>query len=103
SYSDRNHADALGKNTLTDGEEFFIESSNGSEKENQIKKASTNSRTKKSTFGMQVIKKTLMLIKVTLSKTGKWNVVEVGSSRTSTCWEPRGQWGSLFEMMATIY
>ena len=34
SYSDRNHADALGKNTLTDGEEFFIESSNGSEKEN---------------------------------------------------------------------
>ncbi|OBZ84462.1 hypothetical protein A0J61_07484 [Choanephora cucurbitarum] len=127
SYSDRKYADALGKNTLTDSEEFFIESSSGFEKENvnhslddtlkllaecsgallyiikQNKKAGIDTMTKKSTFGIQVIKKTLTLTKVTLSKTGKWNVVEVRSSCTPTCWGLRGQWKPLFEMMATIY
>lgn len=48
-------------------------------------------------------KKTLTLTKVILSKTGKWRVIEVRSSCTPTCWELRGHWKPLFEMLATIY
>ena len=95
SYSDRKYADALGKNAVTDNEEFFIESSSGFEKENvshslddtlnllaecssallhiikHNKKAGIDTIIKKCTLGVQVIKKTLTLTKVTLSKTGK--------------------------------
>lgn len=127
SYSDRKYADALGKNTVTDNEEFFIESSSGFEKENvshslddtlkllaecssallhiikHNKKASIDTMIKKCTLGVQVIKKTLTLTKLTLSKTGKWKLIEVRSSCTPTCWELRSHWKPLFEMMATTY
>ncbi|EIE86862.1 hypothetical protein RO3G_11573 [Rhizopus delemar RA 99-880] len=102
SYSDRKYADALGKNAVTDNE-FFIESSSGFEKENHNKKAGIDTIIKKCTLGVQVIKKTLTLTKVTLSKTGKWRLIEVRSSCTPTCWELRSHWKPLFEMMATIY
>lgn len=126
SYSDRKYADALGKNAVTDNE-FFIESSSGFEKENvshslddtlkllaecssallhiikHNKKAGIDTIIKKCTLGVQVIKKTLALTKVTLSKTGKWRLIEVRSSCTPTCWELRSHWKPLFEMMATIY
>ena len=81
SYSDRKYADALGKNAVTDNEEFFIESSSGFEKENvshslddplkllaecssallhiikHNKKAGIDTIIKKCTLGVQVIKK----------------------------------------------
>ncbi|KAL7317081.1 hypothetical protein PS15m_003481 [Mucor circinelloides] len=127
SYSDRKYADALGKNAVTDNEEFFIESSSGFEKENvghslddtlkllaecssallhiikHDKKAGIDTIIKKCTFGVQVINKTLTLTKVTLSKTGKWRPIEVRSSCTPTCWGLRNHWKPLFEMLATIY
>lgn len=92
---DNRYADALGKNTTTENEEFFIESSSGFEKENvnhslddtlkllvecssallhvikHNKKASIDTITKKCTFGVQVIKQTLTLTKVSLLKSGK--------------------------------
>ncbi|CAO3680677.1 unnamed protein product [Rhizopus stolonifer] len=123
---DRRYADALGKNTTTENEEFFIESSSGFEKENvnhslddtlkllaecsnallhvikYSKKASIDTITKKCTFGVQVIKQTLTLTKVSLSKSGKWKLVEVRSACTPT-WELRSHWNLLFEMLVTIY
>lgn len=83
SYSDRKYADALGKNAVTDNEEFFIESSSGFEKENvshslddtlkllaecssallhiikHNKKAGIDTIIKKCTLDVQVIKKKL--------------------------------------------
>ena len=124
---DKRYADALGKNTTTENEEFFIESSSGFEKENvnhslddtlkllaecssallhvikHNKKASIDTITKKCTFGVQVIKQTLTLTKVSLSKSGKWKLVEVRSACTPTSWELRSHWNLLFEMLATIY
>ncbi|KAG1197136.1 hypothetical protein G6F35_012860 [Rhizopus arrhizus] len=112
SYSDRKYADALGKNAVTDNEEFFIESSSGFEKENvshslddplkllaecssallhiikHNKKAGIDTIIKKCTLGVQ---------------TGKWRFIEVRSSCTPTCWELRSHRKPLFEMMATIY
>ncbi|RCH89981.1 hypothetical protein CU098_009815 [Rhizopus stolonifer] len=124
---DRKYADALGKGTTTENEEFFIESSSGFEKENinhslddtlkllaecsnallhvikHSKKASIDTITKKCTLGVQVIKQTLTLTKVSLSKSGKWKLVEVRSACIPTSWELRSQWNLLFEMLATIY
>ncbi|KAG1292474.1 hypothetical protein G6F66_006937 [Rhizopus arrhizus] len=112
SYSDRKYADALGKNAVTDNEEFFIESSSGFEKENvshslddplkllaecssallhiikHNKKAGIDTIIKKCTLGVQ---------------TGKWRLIEIRSSCTPTCWELRSHRKPLFEMMATIY
>lgn len=103
---DERYADALGRNTMTENEEFFVEFSSGFEKENinhslddtlkllaecssallhvikNNKKASINTMTKKCTFGVQVIKQTLTLTKVSLSRLGK--LVEVRSVSTPT-------------------
>ncbi|KAI9478413.1 MAG: hypothetical protein EXX96DRAFT_570806 [Benjaminiella poitrasii] len=111
---------------MTENEYFFIESSSGFDKENvnhslddtlkllaecsnallhiikHNKKASIDTMSKKRILGVQVIKQTLTLTKVTLSKSGKWKFIEVRSRRTPTFWELRGFWKSLFEMLTTI-
>ncbi|KAI7879532.1 uncharacterized protein EV154DRAFT_52000 [Mucor mucedo] len=127
SLVDKKYADALGKNTMTSNEEFFVECSSGFEKEvvnhslddtlkllvecsnsllntiKQNKNASIESITKKCAFGVQVIKQTLTLTKMTLSKSGKWKLVEVRSAYVPTTWQLRANWNLLFEMLATIY
>lgn len=118
---------SLGKNTMTDNEEFFIECSSGFEREKvnhslddtlkllvecsnsllgtikQNKTASIDTMTKKCSLGIQVIKQTLTLTKMTLSKSGKWKLVEMRSARVPTSWQLRANWNPLFEMLATIY
>lgn len=127
SYSDRRYVDGLGKNSMIKNEEFFIECSSGFEKEKvnyflddtlkllvecsnpllntikQNKKASIDTMTKKCALGIQVIKQILTLTKMTLSKSGKWKLVELWSACVPTSWELRGNWNPLFEMLATIY
>ncbi|CEP16440.1 hypothetical protein [Parasitella parasitica] len=127
SLCNKKYADGLGKNTMTSNEEFFVECSSGFEKEmvnhslddtlkllvecsnsllytiKQNKNASIDSITKKCTFGVQVIKQTLTLTKMTLSKSGKWKLVEVRSACIPTSWQLRANWNLLFEMLATIY
>ncbi|GAA5805934.1 hypothetical protein HPULCUR_011460 [Helicostylum pulchrum] len=112
---------------MTSNEEFFVECSSGFEKEmvnhslddtlkllvecsnsllntiKQNKNASIDSITKKCAFGVQVIKQTLTLTKMTLSKSGKWKLVEVRSACAPTSWQLRANWNILFEMLATIY
>ncbi|KAI7897079.1 uncharacterized protein EV154DRAFT_410446 [Mucor mucedo] len=73
--SDKKYADALGKNTITDNEEFFIECSSGFEKEKAA--ASIHTIKKKCSLGIQVIKQTLTLTKMALSKSEKWKLVEM--------------------------
>lgn len=111
SYSSRVNADALGRNTTTRNEDFFIESSSGFEKEKinhslddtlkllaecsnallhtikDNKKASIDNVTKKCTFGVQIIKRTLTLTKMTLSKSGRWKLVELRSASMGVTWE----------------
>ncbi|CAO3667112.1 unnamed protein product [Rhizopus stolonifer] len=106
---------------------FFIECSSGFEKERvnhsldytlkllvdcsnsllstikQNKRGSIDTMTKKCALGVQVIKQTLTLTKMSLSKSGKWKLVEVRSACAPTSWELRGNWNPLFEMLATIY
>lgn len=101
SYSDRRYVDGLGKNSMIKNEEFFIECSSGFEKEKvnyflddtlkllvecsnpllntikQNKKASIDTMTKKCALSIQVIKQILTLTKMTLSKSGKWKLVEL--------------------------
>lgn len=127
SLCDKKYVDGLGKNTMTSNEEFFVECSSGFEKEmvnhslddtlkllvecsnsllntiKQNKNASIDSITKKCAFGVQVIKQTLTLTKMTLSKSGKWKLVEVRSACAPTSWQLRANWNILFEMLATIY
>ncbi|KAI9262805.1 hypothetical protein EDC94DRAFT_560959 [Helicostylum pulchrum] len=103
SLCDKKYADGLGKNTMTSNEEFFVECSSGFEKEMQNKNASIDSITKKCAFGVQVIKQTLTLTKMTLSKSGKWKLVEVRSVCAPASWQLRANWNILFEMLATIY
>ncbi|KAI9361397.1 hypothetical protein BD770DRAFT_317648 [Pilaira anomala] len=105
SFCDKKYADALGKNTMTsNNEEFFVECSSGFEKEKQNKNASIDSITKKCAFGVQVIKQTLTLTKMALSKSGKWKLsgTEVRSACVPTSWQLRANWNLLFEMLATI-
>ncbi|KAL9540857.1 hypothetical protein MBANPS3_009446 [Mucor bainieri] len=126
-HCSKKYADALGKNTMTDNEEFFIESSSGFDKENvnhslddtlkllaecsnallhiikHNKKASIDTISRKCVFGIQVIKQTLTLTKVSLSKSGKWKLVEVRSACAPTSWELRSHWNPLFELLATMY
>ncbi|KAF1797363.1 hypothetical protein FB192DRAFT_1261246, partial [Mucor lusitanicus] len=106
------YADALGMNTMTDNEKFFIESSSsGFDKENVNHSLddtlkllqNINAICKKSVFGIQVIKQALTLTKVNLSKSGKWKLVEVKLACAPTSWEMRSNWNPLFEILATIY
>ena len=95
SFSDRKYADGLGRNTITNNEELFIECSSGFDNEitrhslddtlkllvecsnsllhilKQNKRASIETMTKKCTFGIQVIKQTLTLTKINLTKSGR--------------------------------
>lgn len=63
------------------------------------KKASVD----KCTFGVQIIKQTLTLTKMTLSKPGRWKLVELRSATMPISWELRGQWVPLFKMLTTMY
>ncbi|KAI8887810.1 hypothetical protein K501DRAFT_145020, partial [Backusella circina FSU 941] len=89
-YSDRKYADG------------FIECSSGFERERE-RERNIDTMTKKCALGVQVIKQTLTLTKMTLSKSGKWKLVEVRSACNPTSWELRAHWNLLFERLATIY
>ncbi|CEP19541.1 hypothetical protein [Parasitella parasitica] len=127
SFQDRKYADGLGRNTRTSNEELFIECSSGFDKEitahslddtlkllvecsnsllhilKQNKRASMETMTKKCTFGIQVIKQTLTVTKLNLTKSGRWRLVELRSACVPTSWELRSNWNIIFEMLATIY
>jgi len=127
SFSDRKYADGLGRNMTTNNEELFIECSSGFDKEitahslddtlkllvecsnsllhilKQNKRASMETMTKKCTFGIQVIKQTLTVTKLNLTKSGRWRPVELRSACVPTSWELRSNWNIIFEMLATIY
>lgn len=119
--------DALGKNTITKNEEFSVESSSGFGRENvnhslddtlrllaecssfllhvieQNKTASIDTTVKKCTLCVQVIKETLTLTKITLSKCGRRKLVELRSSCTLTSWATRSNRFRLFELLARIF
>ncbi|KAI8645992.1 hypothetical protein BD408DRAFT_337627, partial [Parasitella parasitica] len=67
------------------------------------KRASMETMTKKCTFGIQVIKQTLTVTKLNLTKAGRWRLVELRSACVPTSWELRSNWNIIFEMLATIY
>lgn len=127
SFQDRKYADGLGRNTRTNNEELFIECSSGFDKEitshslddtlkllvecsnsllhilKQNKRASMETMTKKCTFGIQVIKQTLTVTKLNLTKSGRWRLVELRSACVPISWELRSNWNIIFEMLATLY
>lgn len=126
-FQDRKYADALGRNTVSSNEEVFVECSSGFDKEitchslddtlklltccsNSLlhimklnKRASIETMMKKCTFGIQVIKNTITLTKLTLSKSGKWRLVELRSANVPASWELRSNWNVIFEMLAIIF
>jgi hypothetical protein len=127
--TERKYADGLGRNIEADDEELFMESSCGFEKEEinhtlddaikliieysnalhyiigKNKKASIESilRSKKATFGIQIIKRTLTLTKMTLDSSCKWKLVDMRSPTSPINWAMRFSWMSLFELLATLY
>ncbi|KAG1046944.1 hypothetical protein G6F43_010589 [Rhizopus delemar] len=120
-------ADGHGVNMKTNDEELFIESSSGINKESvshtledtikiivessnalncivkKNKNASIGTICKKEVYGIQLIVRTLTLMKLSLKRsTCKWKAVEVRSSPLPVDWNARFAWLPMFELMATL-
>lgn len=126
STTERKFADGVGKSTITNHEELFIESSSGIAKEavqhslddtikliiectNSLgqsirhhKNASMTTMCEKEVYAIQVIVNKLTLFKVSLKPELKWKVMEVRSSALPVTWETRFCFLEMFELMATL-